>query len=69
MLSMRQWSAIIAMGALFGVVLSMALPPRDAHAAETVGCRCDDDYAGKYKCNLTQTACLAGTHACEVICA
>lgn len=64
----RQWSTIIALGALSGVLLSSALPPRDLQAAEGAQCRCDDDLSGKYKCNITQTACLAGSETCAVVC-
>lgn len=55
-------------GAVVGGILAMTAPLSSATAEP--GCRCDDDGAGtgSYQCNKDQSACIAGTEACVVVC-
>lgn len=51
-------------GILVGASLAIVAPSR----ALADGCTCNDDGSGHYKCNISQTACIAGTESCATLC-
>jgi hypothetical protein len=55
-------------GALAGTVLGILAPPRPLSASLATKCVCDDDGAGKYKCNSFQDACTKGAQECHLRC-
>ena len=60
----RNITVLCLRGVLTGSLLGLLIPIKPAFAA----CTCRDDGAGKYKCNVGQTGCLAGTDWCLVQC-
>lgn len=62
----RKLFSLSVVGTLVGGLLAVAQPLTAATAEE--GCKCDDSGAGKYKCNVGQTECVAGAQICELKC-
>lgn len=60
----RTISRLVTRGVVVGSVVSVLVPAKGLVA----GCKCDDDLTGAYQCNSTQTACVAGTHQCDLHC-
>lgn len=65
-MSIRKLFNLGIAGAMLGAVLAVAAPPTAANAS--AGCSCNDWGAGHYQCNMSQTACFAGSEVCQLTC-
>ncbi len=67
-MSARKLVKLLLAGSLTGALLAMTAPPQTAIARTEEGCKCDDGNPGTYKCNSAQTACIAGSELCVLVC-
>lgn len=66
MLGFRSTLRVAILGLATGALIALASPPKDLEAFE--GCKCNDQGTGSYACNWSQTACVAGSEVCSLVC-
>ncbi len=71
-MSIRKFFTLVIAGTMLGAVFAMAVPPIAVNASPPQAgndCVCNDyNSQGQYQCDANETACVAGTQGCHLLC-